>query len=653
MPSDQDRANDALGPRLGPSTELHGRIARAVDARFKKSWNDMSLRHTEWSNNEERHISYIPKADADRLRDQKRDQDGVQQYSTIVIPYSYAMVMSAHTYFTSTLLSRSPIFQYTERHGQVAGGANRVEALINYQVQAGAMLPSLYVWTLDPLKYGFGILGTYWNEDFANVSEFVREPKKYLGIEIPGTSVLKKRVQRIRTYAGAKTYNVNPRDFFPDTRVPLSQFHTGEFCCRLVNTSWNDIIRREAAGYYFNIDWLKKARMTTVSNEEDTGSSQIDWPSGTDLDYSDTLADVAYVKLLEAYIDIIPKDWKLGSGEMPEKWVFTCAMTGKNVRYVIGAQPLGELHDRFPMFIQQYEVDGYALHTRSMYDILQPLQDTMNWLVNSHFYNIRASLNNMLVVDPSRLVLKDVLRPGPGKIIRARPSSYGQDVRLAYSQLQVNDVTQNNMRDLEHVAQMMQRAVGVTDSLMGMMAQGGRRTATETRQSTSLSINRLKSVTEYWSATAWKSFAEVLLQMSQQHYDEELEFKIAGDLTGEAGALVKVGPEEIAGRFDYIPSDGNMPVDRSGQLVVWTQLLAQARQIPGLLQGFDLTRLFSYMAQLGGLNNVDQFKVQVVPDAVAQRQAATGQLIPVRPGGAAPSQAGDLGPIAPQAGQVA
>jgi hypothetical protein len=558
------------------------------------------------------------------------------------------MVMSAHTYFTSTLLSRSPVLQYSERHGQVAGGANRVEALINYQVQTGNMLPSLYVWTLDPLKYGFGILGTYWNEDYSSISEFVREPKQYLGFDIPGTSVLKKRVKRIRNYAGATTYNVNPRDFFPDTRVPLSQFHTGEFCCRVAKTSWNTIIRREAQGYYFNIDVLRKARMDTVSDYDDKGSSQIDWPTGSETEYDNSLTDVAYVKLLEAYIDIIPKDWKLGAGDMPEKWVFTCALTGKNVRFVIGAQPLGELHDRFPMFIQQYEVDGYALHTRSMYDVLQPLQNTMNWLVNSHFYNVRASLNNIMVVDPSRVVLKDVLRPGPGKIIRARASSYGQDVRLAVSQLQVTDVTQNNMRDLDPVAQMMQRAVGVTDGIMGMLASGGRRTATETRQSTSLSINRLKSVTEYWSATAWKSFAEILLQMSQQHYDEELEFKIAGDLTGGPGELVRVGPEEIAGRFDYIPSDGNMPVDRSGQLVVWTQLLAQARQIPGLLEGYDLQRLFTYLAQLGGLSNVEQFKVQVVPDAAALQGAARGNLLPMN----APSQAGNIGPVAPQLGQV-
>ena len=46
---------------------------------------------------------------------------------------------------------------------------------------------------------------------------------------------------------------------------------------------------------------------------------------------------------------------------------------------------------------------------------------------------------------------------------------------------------------------------------------------------------------------------------------------------------------------------------------------------PQVAMGYDWARIFAWVAQLAGLKNISQFKVQVVPDAVLAAQAASGK----------------------------
>jgi len=128
-----------------------------------------------------------------------------------------------------------------------------------------------------------------------------------------------------------------------------------------------------------------------------------------------------------------PERLGLDDSTFPEKWLFVVA----NDSVVIHAQPLGLFHNKFPFEVLELEPDGYAMFKRSMLDIVRPMNDVMNWLVNTHFYNTRKALNDMFVVDPSRVVMKDVLSPEPGKIIRLREEMYGQDVRTAITQFRL------------------------------------------------------------------------------------------------------------------------------------------------------------------------------------------------------------------------
>ena len=198
------------------------------------------------------------------------------------------------------------------------------------------------------------------------------------------------------------------------------------------------------------------------------------------------------------------------------------------------------------------------------------------------------------------------------------------------SQLQVADITRSHLSDMQMFEQIVQRTLGVNDNVMGQVNTGGRKTATEVRSSTSFSVNRLKTTCEWFSAQGFTPFTQKLIQLTQQMYDQEQQYKIVGDIGALSPQFAMVTPELIAGFFDFVPVDGTLPIDRFAQANLWQMLLGQTRNFPQLMQGVDILKLFGWIANLAGLKNFNQFRLQVVPDAQVAQAAQAGNVVPLR-----------------------
>jgi len=218
--------------------------------------------------------------------------------------------------------------------------------------------------------------------------------------------------------------------------------------------------------------------------------------------------------------------------------------------------------------------------------------------------------------------------PEPGKLIRLKPIAYGTDARLAVNQLAVGDITRSHVNDSQMVAELLQRVSGVNDTVMGMIG-GDRKTATEVRSSTTFGINRLKTNCEYFSAMGFSPWAQKLTQLSQQMYDAKRKYRIVGNAAQFAGRYLEAGGEDIAGFFDFTPVDGTLPVDRFAQVNLWQQILQGIPTMPGVAQTYDVPKIFSFVAQLAGLKNIDSFRVQVMNDGQLQNQVQAGNMVPV------------------------
>ena len=628
--------NPKVAELLKYESALHNKMKDALKARLRMSESKMKDRYKQMAKNEELFQAYIPERDVDALRRQNREENGVPEYRTIELPYSYASAMTSHTYYTSVFLARSPVFQLAGRHGESEQKVAANEALLAYQLAVGMMMIPLFIWLLDPAKYGFGVIGHYWDVETVRVRSQVEESVTFMGIPIPDlkggvkTRVVDK-VEDVSAYEGNRTYNVRAQDWFPDPRVALVHFQKGEFCARYVETSWNEIAEGQRSGRYFNYDALKALRASGEKDDNsnpsrDSGGRSTTLPNtGTVEDLTDV--PVGFIKGHEVYFKIVPRDWKLDTSDRSEIWVFNIASNG----CIFGAVPLGEYSGKYPFDVLLDEIDGYTIFPVSTMERIKPLNDVMTWLVNSHFYNVRQTLNNQFVVDPSMLVMKDVENPEPGKIMRLKPAAYGKDVRQAIHQLITQDVTATHIRDIPMIQNFIERVTGANDSMMGMMESGGRKTATEVRTSTSFGVNRLKTQCEWFSATGFSPYTQKLVQRTQQRMSKPQQYRLVGDLAQFSPEFAMIGPNDIAGFYDFEPVDGTLPVDRFAQANLWQMLMGQMVNFPQILQQYDMAKIFAWVANLAGIKNIAQFRV--VPDQRLMQQAQEGNVVPLAQAG--------------------
>lgn len=634
-----------------PDTPLHAKILKEVMDRRDFSMRKMSDYHTRWDEADDTVRAYLPETETTSKQKANKRFAREFDYISLELPYSFAIIMTAHTYWTSVFLGRSPVYQFTSRHGEPQDKVMAVEAIMDYQLLVGTQLPILYNWIYDLAKYGLGIVGNYWDREEITCAKYVEQPKTLLGIDTGKTEKVRIEEELVG-YEGNRLYNVRPYDFFPDPRVPIFSFQDGEYCGRDSNASFLSLQQQG----YINI---KTAQGKSKQGGGSGGQAGVDTDGTTSLDRAvqpdeEQGPGVSYASVHEMHIRIVPKVWKLGTSQKVEMWVFTIA----NANTVIGARPLGLYHNKFPYSVIEYGMGASEFVKLSMIDVIKPLTDSLSWLFNVHFFNVRKALNDVRVVDPSRVSMTDVLRPGAGGVIKLKPQAYGTDPKTAIHQLAVNDVTRTHLHDSQFVETMIQRVTGVVDNIMGMVNTSGRKTATEVRTSTGFSTNRLKTPAEYASAVGWGPLSSMMLQNTQQLFEDEKMFRIAGDLLMEGGMEqgpdgkpqtgIKVSPDQIAGFYDFVPVDGNLPVDRLAQANMWKELLVQLGSIPAIAMEWDIGGMLSHVMKITGERNIDRFRLNLNPDEKMQRQAELGNVVPIggkgggRSGGTPPGNAGGV-----------
>ena len=587
---------------LKPDSDLHKRLLKEVLDRRNFSLRKMKDYHTRWDEADDTVRAYVPETELTNKQKAGKRFSREFDYISLELPYSFAIIMTAHTYWTSVFLGRNPVYQFTARHGEPQDKVQAVEAIMDYQLIVGQQLPTLYNWIYDLAKYGLGIVGNYWDREEITCAKYVEQPKTLFGVETGKTEKVRVEEQLVG-YEGNRLYNVRPYDFCPDPRVSLYAFQDGEYCGRDSTASFLSLQEQN----YINIKAAQKAAARKGGqgsiNTETTGTAQLERPVQPDEEQG---PGVSYADIHEMHIRIVPKVWGLGSSQKVEMWVFTVA----NANTIIGARPLGLYHNKFPYSVIEYGMGASEFVKLSMIDIIKPLTDSLSWLFNVHFFNVRKALNDVRVVDPSRISMADVLRPGAGGVIQLKPQAYGTDPKTAIHQLAVTDVTRTHLHDSQFVETMIQRVTGVVDNIMGMVNTSGRKTATEVRTSTGFSTNRLKTPAEYASAVGWGPLSAMMLQNTQQLYDEEKNFRIAGNLitdvakrqqqSGEEPTGIKVSPETIAGFYDFVPVDGNLPIDRLGQANLWKEMLVQMGSIPGVALEWDIGGMMGHVMKLTG-----------------------------------------------------
>lgn len=616
-------ANQTKAPidRLRPGSPEHSKLLTHLLDLHRMSSREMSRFHNRWRANEMQYQAYMTTKSVEDLRKAAIKGSTKPEFVDITVPYTYASVQTIVTYLLHTFCGRRPMWQVGSNRNDKVRLSQNLETILQYNADQERAVRKLYQFFHDGEMYGIQVMRLLWTVKQQRVTR-----TKTVTPGVPGLFNVPQRPEQVQEvvtkFEGNDIWNIDPFDFFPDPRVPMDQVHLkGEFVFWRTTEGKFALKKAEQDGL---LKWVD--RIGDTPNDQRTGESTRNRLSEGNENPANADSSITsrQAELLQGTVEIIPSEFGLGDSDRYEKWLFTIG----NRNQIIQAEPLDLDHDQHPVIVGEPYSTGYGFGNIGVADMLQPMQEMMSWMLNSHIYNVRSVLNNTLVVNPQMVDMEDLKKPGPGRVIKLKPAAFGQNVTNAISQLAVQDVTRSHVTDLGMITRFADLISSTNDNLRGVQAAGGRKTATEVRTSGEAGASRLAAHARLISSQSIQPAGEMMVYNYQQLMSQEVYLRILGQ--NAADNPMRIGPEDISGSFYFPVHDGTLPMDKVALLDVWREIFMAIIQNPGLAQIFDAVGIFQYIAELGGAKNLSTFRVQTagndeVANAIAAGNLVTGQ----------------------------
>lgn len=602
---------------LHPKSELHHKIVTKLKRRLDQSHNKISQKHDTWEEIDKT-LKLFTKPDKKRSKNDDNKFD-------IVVPSSFINRETILTFAAQSMLE-SPIFSYQGVGPEDALGAKLMERLISFQADKKTFGLDLNTQWSDSITYGFGVVAPSWKTEKQKIVR--REVDGIMNKETETFTITdERRVTREKvTYEGNILETIDPYSVFPDPSVQLHDLENAEFFGWLKPISRNRLLRDE-----------KQAK----SRERFNAKFLLDFDEAESI-YSRLDRSVEDKKsatdLIHIFVDLIPEEWEISSSRKPQKYLFTLA--GDNL--LVGMKKYNLNHGRIPVAIAAPDYDGHTLIPPSRMEFLSDMQTLYDFLFNSHIQNVRKHVNDMLVVDPGLINIFDVMEPGAGKIIRKRKSSWKQgNVMDGIGQLNVSDITQNNLTDGNYIESFMNKLSGSNENLQGGFPNRTSRISSGEVQTTSRSsLSRIERMLQIISMQSMNPLGEMLASHTQQFISTDTYVDIAGKeeyiLRKEFGKQekAKISPIDLAVGIDLKPKTGKIPGTESAS--AWLDFFQILSQSPNLLQQFDTLRLVKHIGRQLGAQNIDDFirkepevQTQIQDTQEVENQIQQGNLVPL------------------------
>lgn len=613
---------------LKPGSNLHNEIKSKILQRAQASRKEMAKRFPSWNEIDRVLTTYIPTTDKEKLIKQKDSRKPI----SIVFPYSYSMLEALLTYMSMAFF-QDPIFQFEGVEDDDTVGAMLLEMVVRLHCIKTKVPLALHTIFRDSFAYGIGLGLPGW------VRKQGKVPKKSTissESELGQTSETMVSFIDDIIFEGNDLSNLDPYMWLPDPTVASDKVQQGEFVGWIERDNYMNLLSEEVGDdTIFNVKYLRAKqdkRSILTRDESDRGLKY-----GTADTHRSLVGLTNPVDIIKMYITIIPKEWKLGPGEYPEKWFF--ALAADDV--IIGCSRANHNHGMYPIGVASPEFDGYSITPMSRMEILYGLQGTLDFLFNSHIANVRKAINDMLIVDPYLVNINDLKDPQPGKLIRLRRPAWGHGVDKVVQQLAVQDITRANISDSSYITQWMDRISGADQSMQGALRQGGpeRLTKGEFQGTRGSAVSRLQRIAMIFGLQFMQDIGTMFGVHTQQYMQKATYVKIFGRHKEKLATIygekaIKVLPEEIAINYDVIVRDGSIPGGNFSE--AWLQLFGIIAQTPELHAQFDVFRIFMHIGQQMGAKNLEDFRKNVnnvqptvMPDQDVATQVQAGNLVPL------------------------
>uniref|UniRef100_A0A6H1ZML8 Portal protein n=2 Tax=viral metagenome TaxID=1070528 RepID=A0A6H1ZML8_9ZZZZ len=620
------------GLDLKPGSKLHDNLRSKIWTRARESRNEISKRFPSWREIDKNLTTYIPLKDKE---EKLKKKDSTKPVS-IVFPYSYAELEALLTYMSMAFF-QDPIWRYEGVDDEDTIGGMLLELTIKLQCIKSKVPLALHTVFRDNFAYGIGAGIPTW------ITRTGKVPRKST---IVTESELGKSSENLINFVedtifeGNSLDNIDPYMWLPDPTVSSVNIQDGEYVGWIDRDNYMNMLSDESrnGSNIFNVKYLKEKKDKKSSLSNDESERQLKFGGSTDArrGMSQSTNPVDNIKM---YVNLIPKDWKLGPGEYPEKWFF--CLSADDI--ITQCERADHNHGLYPIAVASSEYDGYSITPIARMEILNGLQTTLDFLFNSHVANVRKAINDMLIVDPYLVNIEDLKSPEPGKLIRLRRPAWGRGVDKVVQQLAVKDITRANIADAGFVMSMMDKISGADPSMQGSLRMGGpeRLTRSEFQGTRGSAVSRLQRIAMIIGQQFMQDIGTMFAVHTQQYMRKETYVKIAGPYEqqlmkqfGKDKTRIRVSPMDIAINYDLIVRDGSIPGGNFSE--AWLEMFKVIGTTPALNQEFDIVRIFMYIAQQLGAKNVEDFRrnvnqVQptVMPDQEVQNQVQAGNMVPL------------------------
>jgi hypothetical protein len=639
-------SRERVAPAVG--SPEHARLVALVRSRRELARRQLSRFYPAWRKADRIYRHYVDPGELDR--------DGKRLYPwarDIIVPLTFAIVQTQLAWEMTAFTQKTPIVPLDGVSPEDVKPAKVMEQVLQHEWSTERMSLALYQWLLDRRRYGVGIMWVNWVRDATR--QWLETPQSLtlpaFGID-QAAAPRGEWVDRVK-YEGNRLEPVDPFAFYADPRVSLGECHKGEFVGYRKRRHYHELLLMQRDGQYANVDQIPKGRGTwglealgtpgAPHEREALGRPDAtlgQWMGQVGINSFD-FQEQGAVTLDVMVIRVIPKDYAIGPGAAPEKVVVVLA----NDAVVLRAKPYEYQHDELPACVMELTPDRYEYSTPGVVEHVEDLQDYLSWLWNSHAQNVRRTLNNQFLVDPSLVELQDLLQPQPGLFARLRREAQGRPGALeqALKQFPVSDVTKTHLTDMDLVINMMQRVAAAPENLQGILA-AGERTLGEQQLAVTSAQGRLRLEAQMgWLQGITRTTHQRIANI-QQFMSEERWIQVVGTYPRALGMLVdqrflKVGPEEIQGQFTYAQPDMVVRGDEKTLMAMREVFLAIAKD-PELRQRYDIVKIFEPIALLAGIKNIE--------DYTRETPFAAGQTpIPGMPAFGAPGVGGGTPPGMP------
>jgi hypothetical protein len=333
---------------------------------------------------------------------------------------------------------------------------------------------------------------------------------------------------------------------------------------------------------------------------------------------------------------LVPKDYGLSESDEEELWVLEIA----NDKRIVRAERMEDANMRFTYFAGMLSSDLHARPCDSLSGVIDKLQETITWLMNSRIEAVKTNIEKQLVVHPQFIEVEDLQTRSPYiRLKKSAPAVGG--VQNFIQQLRTSDPTVTHVQDAQELMRVMQTVSGVTENAMGNFASG-RRSATEARNVAAGGASRLKLIaTNIWEM-ALGPMGRVMLNNARQWMSEDMFFRIVGEESDETltawDAFHKENWWELVNNEDFFVFDATSQSEKAFLAQSLQELVVALIGNPEMLQatGLDVVKMIERIQELRGVKNLSQFKRDeqpIGPNGGLPGQVQLGGVTQPQPGG--------------------